>query len=139
MSFGAVADDYDRLRPDPASAAVDWLLPDRPDQVIDLAAGTGKLTRALARRAGRVVAVEPDERMRAVLRSQSPEVGVAGGLGEAIPLRTASADGLFISSAWHWLDPERAVPEIARVLRDGGQARRDLDKPGPRRRLGTRT
>jgi SAM-dependent methyltransferase len=121
MSFGAIADKYDRLRPEPAEGAVDWLLPDRRDQVIDLAAGTGKLTRALARQAGRVLAVEPDGRMGAVLRAASPEILVVAGLGEAIPVRDDSADGLFISSAWHWMDPPRAVPEIARVLRDGGR------------------
>jgi len=99
---------------------VDWLLPARHDQVVDLAAGTGKLSRALARRAGRVIAIEPDSRMSAVLRSRSPGIGAAAGLGEAIPLRAESADGLFISSAWHWMNPEQAVPEIGRVLRDGG-------------------
>jgi SAM-dependent methyltransferase len=84
-------------------------------------AGTGLLTRGLARKVGRVVAVEPDERMRAVLRARSPGVEVLEGTGEAIPLPDASADGVFISSAWHWMDPDRAVPEIARVLREGGR------------------
>jgi ubiquinone/menaquinone biosynthesis C-methylase UbiE len=121
MSFGAIADEYDRLRPDPAADAVDWLLPARRDQVVDLAAGTGKLTRALAARAGRVVAVEPDLRMGAVLRSQSPEVRVVAGIGEAIPLRAESADGVFISSAWHWMNADQAALEVARVLRDGGR------------------
>jgi SAM-dependent methyltransferase len=55
-----------------------------------------------------------------VLRSRSPGIAVASGLGEAIPLRAESADGLFISSAWHWMNPEQAVPEIGRVLADGG-------------------
>ena len=61
------------------------------------------------------------------------------GVGEAVPLRDESADGLFISSAWHWMDPPLAVPEIARVLRDGGRLRADLDQPGPRGRLAART
>ncbi len=121
MSFGAVAEEYNRLRPDPPDSAIDWLLPARREQLVDLAAGTGKLSRALARKAGRVVAVEPDPRMGAVLRAHSPDVQVVAGVGEAIPLRTASADGLFISSAWHWMDPAIAAPEIARVLRDGGR------------------
>jgi SAM-dependent methyltransferase len=56
-----------------------------------------------------------------VLRARSPGVRVLRGTGEAIPVDDAQADGVFVSSAWHWLDPERAVPEIARVLRDGGR------------------
>jgi SAM-dependent methyltransferase len=121
QSFGAVAGDYDRLRPGPPAAAVRWLLPGRAGIVVDLAAGTGLLSRALAARAGRVIAVEPDQRMAAVLRARSPLVTVLEGRGEAIPLPDASADGVFISSAWHWLDPARALPEVARVLRDGGR------------------
>lgn len=121
MSFGAVADDYDRLRPSPPPEAVDWLLPDRRDVVVDLAAGTGLLTRFLARRVRRVIAVEPDERMRSVLQARSGDVEVLAGRGESIPLPDASADGVFVSSAWHWMDPSLAVPEIARVLRDGGR------------------
>jgi SAM-dependent methyltransferase len=121
MSFGAIADDYDRLRPGPPDAALDWLLPAGARAVVDVGAGTGLLTRALARRVARVVAVEPDDRMRAVLRSRSPGVEVIAGRGEALPLPDASADGAFVSSAWHWLDPGLAVPEISRVLRDGGR------------------
>jgi SAM-dependent methyltransferase len=121
MSFGGVAADYDRLRPSPPLEAVDWLLPDRRDVVVDLAAGTGLLTRALVRKAGHVIAVEPDERMRSVLQARSPEVEVLPGRGESIPLPGASADAVFVSSAWHWMDPSLAVPEIARVLRDGGR------------------
>ncbi len=124
-SFGAIAEDYDRLRPGPATAAVDWLLPagtaGRPPVVADLGAGTGLLSRALASRGARVVAVEPDERMRAVLAARSPGVRVVAGRGEQIPLPDASADGICVSSAWHWMDPELAVPEITRVLRDGGR------------------
>ena len=74
MSFGAIADDYNRFRPGPAPDAVDWLLPAGCQVAVDLAAGTGLLTRALASRVPRVVAVEPDERMAAVLRAS-----VAGG------------------------------------------------------------
>jgi SAM-dependent methyltransferase len=100
---------------------VDWLLPPRCEVAVDLAAGTGLLSRALARRVPEVIAVEPDGRMAAVLRARSPGVRVLRGTGEAIPVDDAQADGVFVSSAWHWLDPERAVPEIARVLRDGGR------------------
>jgi SAM-dependent methyltransferase len=121
MSFGAIAADYDRLRPPPPAAAVDWLLPAGCRVAIDLAAGTGLLTRLLAARVAQVIAVEPDTRMAAVLQARSPGVRVVQGRGEAIPVPDASADGVFVSSAWHWLDPGRAVPEIARVLRDGGR------------------
>jgi SAM-dependent methyltransferase len=126
MSFGAIAEDYDRLRSGPAEAAVDWLLPPGCQVAVDLGAGTGLLTRALARKVPRVVAVEPDERMAAVLRARAAETGLPGievlrGTGEAIPLPDASADGVFVSSAWHWMDPDRAPREVARVLRDGGR------------------
>jgi SAM-dependent methyltransferase len=114
-SFGAIAEDYDRLRPGPPDAAVDWLLPG------DVGAGTGLLTRALARKGPRVIAVEPDQRMRAVLSARSPGIEALDGRGEAIPLPDASADGVFISSAWHWMDPEKTIAEVTRVLRDGGR------------------
>jgi SAM-dependent methyltransferase len=120
-SFGAIAADYDRLRSGPPDAAVDWLVPEHCQVAVDLGAGTGLLTRALRRRAAQVVAVEPDERMAAVLRARSPGAEVLAGRGEEIPLPDDSADGVFASSAWHWMDPARAVPEIARVLRAGGR------------------
>jgi SAM-dependent methyltransferase len=121
MSFGAIADEYNRLRPSPPRSAIDWLVPDGCRVAVDLAAGTGLLTRALLARVPEVIAVEPDDRMASVLREHTPGVRVMAGKGEAIPLETATADGLFISSAWHWLDPELAITEIARVLRDGGR------------------
>jgi SAM-dependent methyltransferase len=121
MSFGAIADDYDRLRPTPPDPAVQWLVPANCRVAVDLAAGTGLLARRLGHLAGRVVAVEPDPRMAAVLRARSPGVQVVQGKGEAIPLASGSVDGVFISSAWHWLDPDQAVPEIGRLLRDGGR------------------
>jgi SAM-dependent methyltransferase len=120
-SFGQVADDYDRVRPGPPDEALDWLVPPHCEVAIDLAAGTGLFTRALRRRVAEVIAVEPDDRMRGVLAARSPGVRAVAGRGEAIPVPDASVDGVFVSSAWHWLDPDLAVPEIARVLRDGGR------------------
>ena len=134
MSFGTVADNYDRLRPPPPDTAVDWLLPAACQVAVDLGAGTGLLSRALARRVARVVAVEPDDRMAAVLRASSAgaggtaagetaagEIEVVPGRGEAIPLPDASADAVFVSSAWQWMDPQLTTAEVARVLRDGGR------------------
>ena len=116
-----MADDYDRVRPSPPDEALDWLVPQNCQIAVDIAAGTGLFTRALRRRVARVIAVEPDERMRVVLAARSPGVRAVAGRGEALPVPDASADGVFVSSAWHWLDPGQAVPEIARVLRDGGR------------------
>ena len=78
------------------------------------------MTRLLIGRAPRVVAVEPDERMRTVLAARCPEAEVLEGRGEDIPLPDGSVDAVVIASAWHWLNPDRAVPEITRVLRPGG-------------------
>jgi len=120
-SFGNVAGSYDRVRPGPAPAAVDWLVPAGCAVAVDLAAGTGLFTRALQGRAGQVVAVEPDERMRHVLAARSPGVRVLDGRAEDIPLPDGSADAVLVSHAWHWFDPKLAVPEIARVLTDSGR------------------
>src|SRR3984957_12420261 len=112
-SFGGVAERYDRVRPGPAPQALDWLVPDGCEVAVDLAAGTGLFTRELIGRAARVVAVEPDTRMREVLARRSPEVDVREGWGEAMPLPDVSPDAVFVSTAWHWLHPGRAGPEIA--------------------------
>jgi SAM-dependent methyltransferase len=121
QSFGAIAEDYDRLRPGPPDNAVDWLLAAGAQVAVDVGAGTGLLTRVLARKVPRVIAVEPDDRMRAVLSARSPRIEALAGRGEAIPLPDASADGIFISSAWHWMDSGRTLTEVTRVLRDGGR------------------
>ncbi|MGB9305127.1 MAG: methyltransferase domain-containing protein [Mycobacterium sp.] len=116
MSFGSIAEDYDGLRPQAPPEAVDWLVPSGCEVAVDLGAGTGLFTRRLIGRAGQVVAVEPDERMRDVLTARSPGVRALEGRGESIPLHDASADAVFVSSAWHWMDRE-----IGRVLRNGGR------------------
>jgi SAM-dependent methyltransferase len=121
MSFGSIAQDYDGLRPQAPQEAVDWLVPSACEIAVDVGAGTGLFTRRLIGRAGQVIAVEPDERMRDVLAARSPDVRTLEGRGESIPLPDASADAVFVSSAWHWMDRELTVPEIGRVLRNGGR------------------
>ncbi|HTU72311.1 MAG TPA: class I SAM-dependent methyltransferase [Trebonia sp.] len=120
-SFGRVADSYDKVRPGPLPGAVDWLLPAGCQVAVDLAAGTGLFTRAIAARVPQVTAIEPDQRMRDVLARRSPGVRVLAGTAEEMPLPDCWADAVLVSTAWHWFDPERAVPEIARVLKDGGR------------------
>lgn len=120
LSFGAVAEVYDRHRPAPPQVAVDWLLPERVDAAVDLAAGTGSLSRRLLERAGEVIAVEPDERMAAVLAHRLPTVRLLVGRAEALPLPDASVDAVLVAAAWHWFDVDAAASEIARVLRPGG-------------------
>jgi SAM-dependent methyltransferase len=119
-SFGAAADVYERARPSYPEAAIDWLLPEGARTVLDLGAGTGKLTRGLAARGLDVVAVEPLAEMRASLAWAAPEARALEGTAEAIPLADDSVDALTVAQAWHWVDPERATAEAARVLRPGG-------------------
>ena len=119
-SFGEVASHYDRFRPGPPVTAVDWLLPDRVERVVDLGAGTGALTRLLIERALEVVAVEPDDRMRSVLLREVPAARAMPGLGEAMALPDGCADALLASSSWHWMDPIPALHEVGRILKPNG-------------------
>jgi SAM-dependent methyltransferase len=119
-SFGAAADVYERSRPGYPDAAVDWLLPEGTRTVLDLGAGTGKLTRALVARGVEVIAVEPLAEMRQSLAAALPEVRPVAGTAEEIPLDDDSVDAITVAQAWHWVDPERATAEVARVLRPGG-------------------
>jgi SAM-dependent methyltransferase len=121
MSFGSIAEDYDGLRPQAPQEAVGWLVPPGCEVAVDVGAGTGLFTRTLVDKAAQVIAVEPDARMRKVLAERSPGVRALEGRGESIPLPDAAADAVFVSSAWHWMDHDRAIPEIGRVLRDGGR------------------
>jgi SAM-dependent methyltransferase len=119
-SFASVADVYERSRPGYPEDAVRWLAGEEPCDVVDLGAGTGKLTRSLVARGHRVTAVEPLPEMLEQLRVAVPEAtGVVGG-AEAIPLEDESADVVTVAQAFHWFDHGPALREIARVLRPGG-------------------
>ncbi len=119
LTFGAHADAYERARPSWPEEAARWLVPEDAELVVELGAGTGKLTRAVAALGVRVVAVEPDPRMLAVLRGLELE-GVEGA-AEAIPFGDGVADAVVAGSSVHWFELERALPEIHRVLRPGGR------------------
>ena len=121
-AFGTAAAEYATHRPGYPEPAVAWALEpvrDRPAaQLLDLAAGTGKLTAELRSR-GAVTAVEPDPAMLGELHRHFPEVTAVEGSAEEIPLPDASVDAVLVGSAWHWFDHDRALREIARVLRPG--------------------
>jgi SAM-dependent methyltransferase len=119
LTFGAHADEYERARPAWPTEAARWLLPEDAKLVVELGAGTGKLTRAVAALGGRVVAVEPDPRMLTVLRGLGLE-GVQGS-AESIPFGDAAADGVVAGSSLHWFELDLALPEIHRVLKPGGR------------------
>jgi SAM-dependent methyltransferase len=120
-SFGDVATEYNVFRPGPPEAAIDWVLGGKHvGTAIDLGAGTGACTKLLLGHADAVIAVEPDERMREVLAAELIEATVLDGKGEAIPAADASADGVFASSSWHWMEPAATLAEVARVLRPAG-------------------
>lgn len=120
-SFGAAADIYERGRPSYPADAVEWLVPAAARKVVDLGAGTGKLTRLIHERGWDVVAVEPSEGMREQFARAVPGVPALAGSGEDIPLEDGSVDAVVVAQAWHWVDPELAVPEVGRVLTPGGQ------------------
>jgi ubiquinone/menaquinone biosynthesis C-methylase UbiE len=123
--FGSVATRYAQHRPDFPDQAVAWALESLPPsaRVLDLAAGTGKLTEAMLRcgvPAGVVLAVEPDDDMRAELSRRLPGIAVRSGSAEQIPAGEESMHAVLVGQAFHWFDVDRALTEIARVLRPGG-------------------
>ncbi len=122
--FGSEAAAYDRARPSYPPDAIAWLTeqlgigPGR--RVVDLAAGTGKLTALMAGTGAELVAVEPVAAMRDRLCQRLPEVPVVAGVAEALPLADQSVDAVVVAQAFHWFDARRAMAEIARVVRPGG-------------------
>ncbi|MEU1881297.1 class I SAM-dependent methyltransferase [Streptosporangium sp. NPDC020072] len=123
-SFGGQAEAYARERPDYPDAAVLWALEpvrgSQPPRVLDLGAGTGKLTEVLLRHVTDVVAVEPDPAMLRQFRVRLPRVEALPGGAERIPLPDSSVDAVLVGQAMHWFDLDRAAPEMARVLAPGG-------------------
>ena len=124
LSFEAVAEQYERARPTYADDALRWLAdrigigPGR--RILDLGAGTGKLTRQLVALGASVVAVEPGDAMRSLLERVVPKAEALAGSAEAIPLADASVDAITVGQAYHWFRPEEALAEMHRVLRPGG-------------------
>ncbi len=120
-AFGAAAALYERARPGYPEGALEWLLPQNGHRVLDLGAGTGKLTRLIAQHDVEVEAVDPSPQMLAQLREQLPQVRTRVGSAESIPLPDASVDAVLVGQAWHWVDVPVAAAEVARVLRRGGR------------------
>jgi len=122
--FGGVADAYERGRPGYSRAAAGAIMGElglrAGDPVLDLAAGTGKLTTRLLELGLDVVAVEPQEAMRSALATAIGPARALEGVAEAIPLGNASVAAVTVGDGFHWFDAERALAEIARVLRSGG-------------------
>ena len=138
LAFGARAEDYEKGRPDYPPSAIRWLIErlavGNGSTILDLAAGTGKLTRALVPSGARVVAVEPVAGMRDTLRSVVPSVEVLEGTAEQLPVPDGFADAVTVGQAFHWFRGEEALAEIHRALVPGGRLGliwnvRDLDQP----------
>jgi SAM-dependent methyltransferase len=119
-SFGRVAGEYQRGRPGYPREAIDWLLGEEPLDVLDLGAGTGKLTAALLDAGHRAIAVEPLAEMRAILTATLPAALALEGTAEQLPLAENSVDAVVVGAAFHWFDQDAAQLEIARVLRAPG-------------------
>lgn len=123
-AFGNTAREYELGRPEWPEELIDRVVSElqlgQNATVLDLGAGTGKLTRALTPRFSRVIAVEPDTAMRRVLEEVVPGAEALAGSADAIPLEAESVDAVFTAEAFHWFASDESVAEIARVLRRGG-------------------
>jgi ubiquinone/menaquinone biosynthesis C-methylase UbiE len=120
QSFGQVADAYDRGRPGYPAEAATWLVGGEARVVLELGAGTGKLTAQLVALGHDVHATDPDPEMLKVLSRHLPDVRVSEASAEAIPLPDRSVDVVVAAQSFHWFDHDVAMPEIARVLKPGG-------------------
>lgn len=120
QSFDHAAVHYERGRPSWPPEAVDIASVPATATVVDLGAGTGKLTRLLVDRFSRVIAVEPLQGMRELLTGLVPEAVVKNASAEALPFADGSIDAVYCAEAFHWFEGRRALAEIARVLRGRG-------------------
>ncbi len=125
QGFQAGADTYERGRPDFPAEAIEFLIRNlninQGSYVLDLAAGTGKLTRRLVPTGAKLTAVEPVEGMRRKFSALLPGVEILEGTAEAVPLPSESLDVVVVAQAFHWFDGPRALAEIHRVLKPGGR------------------
>jgi ubiquinone/menaquinone biosynthesis C-methylase UbiE len=141
-AFGLVAEEYERGRPGYPQEAVDWLVEhaglDGSSVVVDVAAGTGKLTRMLVPMVGRVVAVEPSDGMRSALAAAVPGAEAIDGTADRLPLADGAAQAITVAQAFHWFAGDEALAEFQRVVGPGGRLaivynRRDQEQPLQRR------
>ena len=119
-SFGSVAEVYDRGRPSFPREAAEWLAGEQPVTVLELGAGTGKLTEQLVALGHDVHATDPDEAMLDVLRRRLPDTRTSVAAAEDLPVPDRSFDVVVAAQCFHWFDLDLALPEIARVLKPGG-------------------
>lgn len=119
-TFNEGGERYHALRPGYPREVVDWMVGPAPRDVVEVGAGTGKLTAELVAAGHRVVAIEPAQDMLTQLVASLPGCAARIGTGEDTGLAAASADVVAYGQAWHWVDPEAGVAEAARVLRPGG-------------------
>src|SRR6478735_3489575 len=119
-SFGGWADEYDVWRPTYPRVAVEWLVPPGGARVVEVGAGTGKLTDRLLEHGVELEVVEPDERMLGIIRQRHPGLRTHATGVSSLPLGDASVDAVVVADAWHWFPKEDAAAEVTRVLRPNG-------------------
>ena len=121
LSFGGVADAYDRARPSYPVEAAAWLTGRAASTVVELGAGTGKFTDRLLELGHDVLATDPSDEMLAHLRMRHPDLRVATARAEAVPVATRSVDTVVAAQAFHWFDARLALQEAARMLKPEGR------------------